>query len=424
MKRKLKLLMSAWVVILFTLSGVLAGCGGGGNGGNGGNEGKSGASKSGEPIKLGVLMPLSGPAAEGGKRMKDGFELAKEEINAAGGINGRPIELVYTDDEANTEKGVSGAKRMIEENKVVALLGTLRTGVAMGVAEVAANNKLPFLVTVSSGPEVTELVGKDYNRYKYLFRNGGHASHFVLNTAPFVTDILKAKTYYYVGQDVAWSKALGGGFKKYLESKGVTEVGSSIVEVGANEFSSVLMDIKNKKPDVVISSNVSAEGVPFAKQYYDAKIPAPMISTAGVLTMEDVIKNMGEKGNYVNFMSWSWRTQATPKTEPFYDKFKQKYGYLPSGFEDVRSYDGLQIMAEAIGKAGSTEAEALIQALEKNQFVGAAGNYAFDEKHQAKVGEGLLQGVIGQWKDGKATLLWPKNVANGELQRAEWWVKK
>lgn len=421
MKKKLKIL-SALVVLLFALSSVLTGCGG--NTEKTGTNSSEPAKANTDPVKIGLLLPLSGPAAEGGKRMKDGFEMAKEDINAAGGISGRPLELVYFDDEANAEKGVSGAKRMIEENKVVALVGSYRTGVTMAVADIAANYKIPFMVTVSSGPEVTGLVAKDYNKYKYLFRNGGHTSHFVLNIAPFVTDTLKAKTYYYVGQDVAWSKALGGDFKKDLTTKGVTELGSSFVEVGANEFSSVLMDIKNKKPDVVITSNVSAEGVPFVKQYYDAKIPAPLIGTAGVFTMEDIIKNMGEKANYLNFMAQTWKAPVTPKTEPFWDKYQQKYGYLPAGFEDVRSYDGLQIIAEAIGKAGSTEADAVVQALEKNQFVGVAGNYVFDQEHQAKWGDGLLQGVIGQWKDGKATIFLPAKVANGEFKRAEWWAKK
>ncbi len=309
------------------------------------------------PIKIGVLLPLSGPSAEGGERMKNAFEMAKDDINANGGILGRPVELVYYDTGGNAEKGVTGAKKLIEEDKVFALVGLYTSGVALAVAEVAADYEIPLMVTVAASPSIPKLVRDDPERYKYLFRTGADVTHFTLNTAPFVLEIVEAETYYYVGEEAIWSKALDKVFENYLKEKGVTKVGASFVPRGTQEFSSIITDIKAKDPDVVISSTVSSEGVPFAKQYYDAKIPVPFIATAGVLTFEDVIKNMGEKGNYVCFMSWCWDVAFTSKTKKFYAEYRKRFGVSPTGYEDVRSYDGLTIFAEAVNMAGALPPE-------------------------------------------------------------------
>ncbi len=374
-----------------------------------------------KPLKLGALLPLSGPSSEGGNRMKNAFEMAKDDINSRGGVLGREVELVYYDTAGNAEKGVTGAKKLIEEDKVFALIGLYTSGVALAVAEVAADYSIPMMVTVAASPKIPGLVKENPERYKYLFRTGADVTHFTLNTAPFVTDIVGAKTYYYVGQEAIWSKALDKVFESYLKDKGVTKVGNAFVPRGTQEFSSIIADIKTKDPDVVVASTVSAEGVPFAKQYYDAKVPVPFIATAGVLTFEDVVKKMGEKGNYVCFMSWCWDVPFTSKTRDFYRRYRERYGYAPTGYEDVRSYDGLMVFAEGINKAGELDYDKIKEALETNKFESVAGFYEFDEGHQAKWGEGLLTGVIGEWYNGEARILWPDNVKTGELVKAPWW---
>ena len=373
------------------------------------------------PLKLGALVPLSGPSSEGGNRMKNAFEMAKEDINRGGGILGRPIDIIYYDTAGNAEKGVTGVKKLVEEDKVFALVGVYTSGVGLAIADVVADYGIPLMVTVAASPKIPQLVRDNPERYKYMFRTGADVTHFTLNTAPFVTDIVGAKTYYYVGEEAIWSKALDKVFENFLKDKGVEKLGSSFVPRGTQEFSSIIADIKSKDPDVVVASTVAAEGVPFAKQYYDAKIPVPFIATAGVLTFEDVVKEMGEKGNYVCFMSWCWDVPFTSKTREFYSRYREKYGYAPTGYEDVRSYDGLMVFAQAANKAGEPDYDKIKETLETNRFEGVAGYYEFDEGHQAKWGEGLLTGVIGEWYNGEATILWPDNVKTGNLIKAPWW---
>lgn len=373
------------------------------------------------PIKIGILVPLSGPSSQGGEQMKNAFELAAEEINAAGGVNGQPIELIFEDTGGDPQKGVTAAKKLIEQDQVWGLAGLFTSGVALAVAPVAMEAQKPLVVTVAAAPDITGQVAEDPETFKYLFRTGAHVVHFALNTEPFVVDIVGAKSYYYIAQDALWAKGLGQVFEAQLGQKGIQKVGETFVQRGTEEFASPIADIQAKNPDVVIAALVSAEGVPFAKQYYDAQVPIPFVATAGVLTFEENVKGMGEKANYVNFFAWAWDIPITEKTQPFYKNFKEKYGFAPSGYEDVRSYDGLHVMVEALKQAGSQDPDKWAEAMQNIRYTGVAGIYEFDESHQAKWGEGLLTGVLGQWRDGQAVIFWPEAVANGEFQKAPWW---
>lgn len=373
------------------------------------------------PIKIGALVPLSGPSSQGGESMRNAFEMAAMQINEAGGVDGRQIELIFEDTGGDPESGVTAARKLIEQDQVWGIAGLFTSGVALAVAPVAMEANIPMVVTVAAAPDITGMVQEDPETNKYLFRTGAHVLHFERNTEPFVTDIVGADNYYYIAQDALWAQGLGQVFESALGEKGVSKVGDTFVQRGTEEFASPIADIQSQNPDVVIAALVSAEGVPFAKQYYDTQVPAPFVATAGVLTFEENVKGMGEKSDYVNFFAWSWDLPITEKTEDFYSKYREQYGTAPSGYEDVRTFDGLGVMVEAIREAGTTDPDAWVEAMENISYTGVAGIYEFDESHQAMWGEGLLTGVLGQWRDGEAVIFWPEDVANGEFERAPWW---
>jgi len=375
-----------------------------------------------QPYKIGLLIPMSGDAGDHGQIMIDGAKIAQEEINAAGGILGRQVELIPFDSAANTEKGVTGAKKLIEQDKVDALVGTYRTGVALAVMDVAADAKIPFLISMAASDEIRNKIGKDNSYYKYVFKVAPDVADYTANLLPFLTDITKAKTYYYAAENTAWAKQLGSVMKKQAEAAGIKLVGEAYVDTSATEFTATIMDIKKANPDVVVCGIITAPGVPFAKQYYDAKVPVPMVVTSGVLTIPNTIKNMGAQSDYISFGLFNIDKPITDLTVPFWEKFQEKYGYRGTGFNEVKTYDSIRILAEAINKAGSFDKDALAKTLETEQFKGLAGTYKFDETdHQAKWGEGYVNGVLAEWKDGKAQVIWPENVRDSALIRAPWW---
>jgi len=177
--------------------------------------------------------------------------------------------------------------------------------------------------------------------------------------------------------------------------------------------------VKEANPDVVICTLAGAAAIPFAKQYTELKVGKPIIYTLGTITFKKVIKDIGNKADYQSTLAFCWDVPITPKTIPFYKKFTEYYS-RPGGYEDVRSYDGMHILAEGIKKAGTLDTEKVIKALEKTDYIGVAGRYIFDESHQCKLGAGLLEGVLVEWVGGKDYILYPKKVATSEYIPAPW----
>lgn len=375
-----------------------------------------------DPIKLGIMVPLSGPAADHGPLMVDGAKLAIEEINQKGGVLGRKLELVVWDDATNTEKGITGAKKMIEEDKVFLLMGVYRTGVAQGVMEVAADYKVPFLITMASSSEITDAIRKDQKRYRYVWRPGPDVPEYTVNIVAWLQNIVKARNYYYVGENTDWSKVLRETLLKQAKAAGIEEVATNYVDPAATDFTSTILDVKQKNPDAVVSSIITSAAVPFVKQYYDNKVPAPIAFTSGVMTIPATVKTMGAQADFVAFSAFNMKAPATEKTVPFWEKFEKTYGRQGTGFNEVRSYDTVYILADALQRAGKVDREKFIDALADTKLTLVTGTYTFNkETHQVVLGQGLISGFVAQWQDGKPVILWPEKAKNGDAKKHSWW---
>jgi len=372
-----------------------------------------------ETLKIGVLVPLTGPVAEGGTRMLKAMEMATDEINKAGGVLGRKIELKVWDTEGKVEKGVTGAKKLILQDDVWGLIGVYRSGVALAVQDVVPEFKKIFMVTDAASNDITRRVKENYDKYKYTFRSAASIDQFADLMTPFLSDVVKAKSYFYVSETTLWTKELGDVAKKFADANGIKFLGSVECDPAAQEFTSEIAKIKNANPDAVLCSLAGAAAVPFAKQYYENKVGKPIIYGLGMITFKNVIMEMGEKANYQSTAAFCWDIPVTPKTLSFYEKYTKVYS-RPGGYEDVRSYDGMYVLIDGIKRAGSLDVEKVIKALEKTDYTGVAGRYVFGKDHQCKLGKGFLQGVIVEWVNGKDYILYPPNVATSKLIPAPW----
>jgi len=372
-----------------------------------------------ETLKIGVLVPLTGPIAEGGTRMLKAMEMATDEINKSGGVLGRKIELKIWDTEGKVEKGVTGAKKLILQDDVWGLIGVYRSGVALAVQDVVPEYKKIFMVTDAASNQITRRVKEDYNKYKYTFRSAASIDQFAELMIPFLTDVVKAKSYFYVSETTLWTKELGEVVKKFADTHGIKFLGTVECDPAAQEFTSEIAKVKNANPDAVLCTLAGAAAVPFAKQYYENKVGKPIIYGLGMITFKNVIAEMGDKANYQSTAAFCWDIPVTPKTLSFYEKYTKVYS-RPGGYEDVRSYDGMYVLIDGIRRAGSLDVEKVIKALEKTDYIGVAGRYVFEDDHQSKLGKGFLQGVIVEWVNGKDYILFPSHVATSKLIPAPW----
>jgi branched-chain amino acid transport system substrate-binding protein len=367
-----------------------------------------------ETLKIGVITALTGPTAEPGMRILRAIEMATKEINESGGVLGRKVELVVWDAESKVEKGITGAKKLILQDDVWGLIGVYRSGVALAVQDVAMEHKKIYMCSNAASNEITKRVKDDYKKYKYTFRSSAAIDQWGELMVPFFTEVVKAKSYFYVSETTLWAKELGEVVKRYADKRGIKLLGSVECDPAATEFTSEISKVKEANPDVVLCTIAGAGGLPFAKQYYDLKVKKPIVYGLGMLTYKKMIEEMGEKANYQCTLAFCWNIPVTPKTLGFYEQFTKGYGVPPVGYEDVRSYDGMHILIDGIKRAGSLDVERVIKALEKTDYMGVAGRYVFDESHQCKWGKGLLEGVIIEWLNGKEYILYPRSVATSK----------
>jgi branched-chain amino acid transport system substrate-binding protein len=325
--------------------------------------------------------------------------------------------LEVWDDETKVDKGITGVKKFLFKDKVWGVIGGYRSGVVLAQQDPIMEQKKIFMITDAAATDITDRVGKDYKKYKYTFRSVMNVDQVGQLMLPVLTDVIKAKTYFYIAETTVWSRDLAEILRKAAEAKGIKRVGYVECDPAAQEFTSEMAKIKEAKPDVVLSAISGSADVPFAKQYYDLKVPVPLcFHAAGIMVKVD----LAEKGNYLGFMAYTWNIPITPKTVGFHEKFTKVHA-RPDGWQDVRSYDGMYILIDGIRRAGSLDVEKVVAALEKTDFVGAAGRYVFDEKHQAKWGAGFTEGLILQRVEGKDFVLYPSQIATGKFTRAPWW---
>lgn len=379
--------MPGLILILALIALFLTACGG------------AGSPKESEKIRIGVLCPLTGPFASGGKAMQQSLEIAVEDINTSGGILGRQVELVQGDTQGKGDVARSEALRLIEREKVRALIGAYLSEETNEVVEVAAEKKIVLIVPVSATNEITARVAGDYSKYKYIFRVSYNINQWAELMGSFIKE-QKVKNYAFAGVNIRWNHELAGALKEYLAGAGITPVYEEYYSSKEPAFDPMLTAIKEKKPQLVVAGDPGQGSIGFVKKARDFALPAPVFSVGGALGDARVAGTLSP-GSPLYFQAAAWSNTEAGKN--YFEKFKSRFGYQPVGYSDTMPYDALTVLAQAVNKAGSLESEKVIKALEAGGFTGNCGVYNFDSSHQAAWGPGKgLRGVVVEWKGATA----------------------
>lgn len=369
-----------------------------------------------EPIRIGVLEPLTGGTSASGRGALQGFQVAVQQLNEAGGVLGRPIVLIAEDTEGNPEKGAAAATKLITVDNVDFLLGTILSSVVMQVAEVAADYETIFVSTNPTTSAFTQLVEDDYARYKYLFRTQWNVSQWMFAWFDAFTDLFPSiDSLMFVTENLAWATEATVEMEAYCDAAGVDYQGL-LFAAGTTDFTPEIATIEAFNPDIVLVDLLLATSIPIQKQWWALKPDIFFVGASGVLSYPETIEELGPaEANYSVTFNHCWNVSMTSKTQDYFTDFVKFSGQLPFG-ADSTSYDGLMALASAIEAAGTTDTDAVISALESGSFLGARGTYTFMANHQAN----YIPGVILQWINSKPTVIWPTELATGAYIRAPW----
>ena len=381
----------------------------------------SGAAFAADPIRIGVIAEAQAIA---GASIPQAAQLAADEINANGGVDGRKIEIIGYDNHSSSADSVRAFQRAVNEDKVNAVIASYISEVVLALEPWAARLKTPFVTPGAASNEISKSVHADYEKNKYTFHGYLTSAALALSVCDGAKDLLvdqlHMKTAVIMSEDAAWTKPLDIGYEECLPKIGLKVLDHIRFSPDTTDFTPIFNKIEGSKPDVIITG-ISHVGVQPTVQWKNQQVPIPMFGISSQATNETFGKDTNQAAEGVLYQGVSGPGVAvTPKSVPFAENFKKKFGNYPS-YAGYTAYDEVYYIADAVKRAGSTDADKLVDALEKTDWEGTIGRVQFYGKddpftHSIKYGKGLITGLMLQWQDGKQSAVWPKDVAKVDIK--------
>ncbi len=373
-----------------------------------------------EPIRIGVIAEAQAVA---GSSIPLAAQLAADEINAKGGVGGRKVEIISYDDHSASADAVRAFQRAVNEDKVNAVIASYVSEVVLALQPWAARLKTVMITPGAASDVITANIAKDYERNKYSFHgyltSGGLARLTCDAAKDLLVTNLKMNTAVIMSEDAAWTKPLDEGYEKCLPDVGLKVLAHIRFSPDTTDFTPIFNQIEGLKPSVMITG-ISHVGTQPTVQWKNQQVPIPMFGIASQATNSSFWKDTNGATEGVVYQGVSGPDVATTsKTLPFVDAFQKKYGNFPS-YAGYTAYDDVYIIADAIKRAGSTDSDKLVTAMEATDYESTIGRVQFlpngdPHVHGLRIGPGFITGLMLQWQNGKQVNLWPASLAKGKL---------
>ncbi|HZV20974.1 MAG TPA: ABC transporter substrate-binding protein [Hyphomicrobiales bacterium] len=310
-----------------------------------------------EAIIIGHLTPRTGFLGPLGEYAVLAVDLAVEEINASGGINGRKVELIK-EDSVNPQTASTKAERMIERDKVACIIGEISSASALTIGQVAQRLKTIF---INTGANSDALRGSDCKRYMFHVESQNSMYVKTVGRSFLKSGLVKGKKWYSLTADYAFGHDLLRVAKRFMQANGGEFAGDDLVPTDAADFSAYLLKIRNAKPDLVVINLAGAQITNFLKQYAEFGLAFPV----GGFGFDTALAWAAGKGNFVGTWPVVWHHLIdTPGSKAFVAAFTKKYGKPPEN-QAWGDYVATKIVAQAMAETKSTDSGKILELLEK-----------------------------------------------------------
>jgi branched-chain amino acid transport system substrate-binding protein len=327
-----------------------------------------------ETIKFGIVLPLSPPGSyEIGVKMKIGFEIAIEELNAKGGVLGKKVVGIFEDTCGSPEKATAAATKLITQDKVDIILGEFHSSPGRAINEVCHKYNVIFIDSEAWADAITE------THYPTIFRIAPYNSYGAIYAADFISK-MGWKNVVAMVESTDWGTGINKVIKEKLEALGIS-YHYRVVELTAKDFTAELTEFKamTPRPDVLLILQTATPNLLTAKQAFEVGL-APetqILSWSGEPAYPEFWETVGEYGVGEVFMNWYHpKAYVTEIGKAFAEAFKKRTGLDPE-YNVMEAYDTVLCAATAIEKAGTTETNAVIKALEELKINGTRGEIVF-----------------------------------------------
>jgi branched-chain amino acid transport system substrate-binding protein len=374
-----------------------------------------------EPIKIGVIGEESAVA---GASLTKAAQMAADDINKAGGVDGRQVQVITYDDHSSATDGVRAFQRAVNQDKVKAVIASYISEVALAIEPWSARLHMPFITPGAASTDISKHVHDDYEHYKYTFHGWLTSAFIAQSICDFEHDMLVGpygmKTTVVMSEDAAWTRPLDARYLECLPKAGLKVLDHIRFNPDTTDFTPIFNKIESEHPDV-ITAGISHVGVQPTVQWHDQQVPIPMAGQSSQATTSTFWKDTnGATEGVLTATAAAPGVALTPKTVPFTEAYTKRFGDSPA-YDGYSSYDMVFVIADAVKRAGSTDADKMVEALEKTDYVGTIGRIQFygrdnEYTHALKYGPGLVTGVDIQWQNGKQVAVWPADKANAKIK--------
>ena len=371
-----------------------------------------------QTIKIAIIGPM---AFVQGEHHWAGAEMARDEINKAGGINvgGKrmQIELVRADSNemSSIPDATNAMERVITRDKVDFVIGGFRSEAVLAMQEVAMDYKKLFLGVGSAHSKLGLNVEQNYDRYKYWFRVAptkdldlGRTLFAILNTiAQQVRTELKADQpkVAILAEKAIWNEGIVAALQKNLPAMKMEVVGLWQPSAVATDVTAELSAIDRAGAQIVFTALSGPVGISVGRQMGERNMKAVAFGINVEGQKDEFWQATASKANFVSTLDTYSDAETTPKTAAFMKAFRDRFKKSPT--YTAATYDAIMLLKEAIEKEGTANADKLVGYIEKVEYVGSGAVISFDKRHDLNWAVGKTTGVAVQWQDGKKVPFWP-----------------
>jgi len=416
-------------------------------------------------VRVGIVLPITGKHAKFGEIEKLSFEMATDEINKNGGINGHPMELVIEDTTGKPDVGRSAAEKLITHDRVVILGGGYSSSVTAAIVGVAINNGFPFLVNTGSADIITQPTahtpsGKRVNRLlkelansndparisrlekkidalrkradrevemilpRYaIFRLNPPVSEFADGLKNFLLEVVKPETAVILHENSLFGTKGAAAFAKSAKQIGTRVLFTESYDSGAIDFKPLMAKVRNANPDLVYMVSYILDASLLMNQSMELKLnPKLFAGAAAGFTLPEFRKTAGVASEKVVSATLWHQSLPYPGAMEYFDKFRDRYG-RDTEYHGAEAYAAAFVIADALRRAKSHSPSDVKKALEQTDMMTVFGPVKFIS-YGRKIHQNKLDTYVVQWIDGKLEIIWPPKLAKKKYVFPIDWIKE
>jgi branched-chain amino acid transport system substrate-binding protein len=359
-----------------------------------------------KPIVIGISLPLTGDFSQPGGEAKRGYEVWAKQINAAGGLLGRQVQLKIVDDASSQDTVVTDYTKLITQDKVDLLLGTFSSLLNFPASAVAEKNGMVFVEPAGGAPKMFE------RGFKYLFfaqpATAPHQADVFVDWIKSLPEDQRPKTAAYPSQDDPFAAPVIESMQKQLETLGVKTVFSSVYPPDTTNFQSIASQMAGKKPDLIAQGAVFEDGVGLVRSLKQLDYsPKMMFQTSAPSNAGQYSDGVGVGSTEGVFYTVSWHQDAkTPKNAEFVAGYKKAYADADPAEDAADAYAAAEVLAAGVTAVGSLDQAKLRDWLHANEVQTILGPLSWEA-----TGEPKGKFLLAQWQSGKAQVVAPAEAA-------------